>query len=78
MEKKMSAEINIIDPEQPMHILSAGPSSRSETLRAVSADLPGYSGGSWGLPLPGTLVIAALRTIQEPDDKGNPRGERDG
>jgi len=39
--------------------------SLSETLRAVSADLPAYNGeDSWELPMPGTFVIAPDGTVR--------------
>ena len=39
--------------------------SLSQTLRAVSADLPAYNGDdSWELPMPGTFVIAPDGTVQ--------------
>lgn len=39
--------------------------SLSETLRAVSADLPAYNGDdTWELPLPGTFVIAPDGIVQ--------------
>jgi peroxiredoxin len=39
--------------------------SLSETLRAMSADLPAYNGdSSWELPMPGTFVIAPDGTVR--------------
>jgi peroxiredoxin len=39
--------------------------SLSQTLRAVSADLPGYNGDdAWELPMPGTFVIAPDGTVR--------------
>jgi peroxiredoxin len=39
--------------------------SLSQTLRAVSPDLPVYNGDdSWALPMPGTFVIAPDGTVR--------------